>query len=260
MERNNMKKVLFLGSKPIGYLTLEHLLKNSESLGISVEGVLSNDNTRFGKDFSVRALADEYSIPFIEELDSILEMADIDFLISVQYHLILKQKHIDIARELAVNLHMAPLPEYRGCNQFSFAIFNESKIFGTTLHRLESGIDNGDIIAERRFDIPENCLVKELYDLTFDNSVKLFEDKIESVFKGDYHLIPQESLFEERGTNLYYRKDISQLKSLDLDTSVDQITRKVRATAMPGFEPPFAMYQGKKYYIIPEDIYNKDSK
>ena len=65
---------------------------------------------------------------------------------------------------------MAPLPEYRGCNQFSFAIVDGKKEFGTTLHKMEEGIDNGDIIAESRFDIPENCFVKELYELTYKTS------------------------------------------------------------------------------------------
>lgn len=252
-----MKNVLFLGSKPIGYQTLNFLINNSKELNINIVAVLSNDNLRFGKDFSVRALADENNIPFIENLKEILEFENVDFIISVQYHLILKQEHIDVAKSLAINLHMAPLPEYRGCNQFSFAIFNESKVFGTTLHRLESGIDNGDIIFESRFEIPENFMVKDLYDLTFQKSVELFENHIGDIFSGNYELHSQESYIEERGSNLYYRKDIQQLKAIDLGPIKNDVIKRVRATAMPGFEPPFTIVNGKKYYIIPEEHYSK---
>ena len=129
---------------------------------------------RFDKSLSIKSLANDYDIPFIEELDLILDLENIDFIISIQYHLILSQKHIDVAKKLALNLHMAPLPEYRGCNQFSFAIFNNAKIFGTTLHMLESGIDNGAILAERRFQIKKGVDVKSLYDKTFDESIQLF--------------------------------------------------------------------------------------
>lgn len=250
-----MKNVLFLGSKPIGYETLNYLITNASEMDINIVGVLSNDNLRFGKDFSVRALAEDNKILFIENLADILTYPNVDFIISVQYHLILKQEHIDVARKLAINLHMAPLPEYRGCNQFSFAIFNESKVFGTTLHRLESGIDNGDIIFESRFDIPTNSMVKELYDLTFEKSVELFKNHIGDIFSDNYKLNNQESYFDERGTNLYYRKDIQKLKSIDLGPAKNDVIKRVRATAMPGFEPPHTIVDGKKYYIIPEEHY-----
>lgn len=250
-----MKKILFFGSKPIGYECLHFLLQNATRLNCKVVGVLSNDNQQFDNSLSIRKLTNDYAITFIDELDEILEIKDIDFIISVQYHLILRQKHIDVANVLAINLHMAPLPEYRGCNQFSFAIFNQAKIFGTTLHRLESGIDNGAIIAERRFEINKGQEVKSLYDRTFEESVQLFQENIGSILSGNYTLKDQSSLLDERGLNTYYRKDIFKLKEINLNDSADIITRKVRATAMPGFEPPFALVEGKKYYIIPENQY-----
>ena len=253
-----MKKILFLGSKPIGYKCLDFLLQNSAALKCEVVGVLSNDNQRFDNALSIRKLTSDHGIPFIEELDAILEMKDVDFIISVQYHLILRQKHIDVANEMAINLHMAPLPEYRGCNQFSFAIFNQASTFGTTLHRLESGIDNGAIIAERRFDMENGQEVKSLYDKTFEESVVLFEENIKDVISGNYTLNDQSNLIEDRGLHIYFRKDIAQLKEIDLNDSADVITRKVRATAMPGFEPPFAIVDGKKYYIIPENQYHEN--
>ena len=251
-----MKKVAFLGSKPIGYKCLDFLIKNKEQLNCNVVAVLSNDNVRFGSEFSVKKLAEDNNIKFGETLDDILQLDDdIDFLISVQYHLILKQEHINKAKILAINLHMAALPEYRGCNQFSFAIFNKSKVFGTTLHQLETGIDNGKIIAERRFPITENMMVKELYDKTFDESIILFEENIAKILNQEYTLTPQENLIAKRGTNTYYRKNITQLKEIKLGNVADEVARKVRATAMPGFEPPFTIIDGLKYYIIPEQQY-----
>lgn len=252
-----MYKILFLGSKPIGYHCLSFLIDLQKKSKLVIAGVLTNDNTRFGENYSVRKLSIDSNIPVIDDLNHILKLDDIDFIISVQYHLILKQKHISIAKKMAINLHMAPLPELRGCNQFSFAILNDYKEFGTTIHRLEEGIDSGDIIFENRFPIPDNCSVKELYDLTFDKSIGLFEEKIMDIFKGDYQLIPQSTLLKQRTASIHYRKDISRLKVIDLDSDKGQIVKQVRATAMPGFEPPYAIVEGKKIYLIPEDLYNK---
>lgn len=253
-----MKKIVFLGSKPIGYKCLDFLLNNQEKFDCRVVAVLSNDNTRFGAEHSVKQLANSHHIPFGETLEDLQALnQEIDFLISVQYHLILKQHHINLAKELAVNLHMAPLPEYRGCNQFSFAIYNKSNVFGTTLHQLEAGIDNGKIIAERRFEITPDMMVKDLYDKTFTESITLFEEQIENILNKKYTLTPQETLINKRGSNIYYRKDVSSLKQIDLGTMADEVARKVKATAMPGFEPPFTVIDGVKYYIIPEKNYTK---
>jgi methionyl-tRNA formyltransferase len=251
-----IKKIIFLGSKPIGYKCLEYLIVNSEILGIQVIGCLTSDEHRFGGIFSIKALASEHNIKIIGSLDELLLEEEIDIIISVQYHLIIKQKHIDKAKEIAVNLHMAPLPEYRGCNQFSFAIYQQAKEFGTTLHKMDSGIDSGDILFEKRFHIPDQCTVKRLYDLTYDASLTLFEEKIGNIIKGDYTPVSQKQLVESRGTQLIFRKDIEQLKAIEL--SQDTIN-KVRATSMSilGFEPPFGMDGDKKIYLIYEDFYNQ---
>jgi methionyl-tRNA formyltransferase len=253
-----MNKIAFLGSKPIGYKCLNFLLQNSNNLNCEVVAIFSNDNTRFGSEFSLEKLAKENGIKFGCSLDDILNCPEeFDFIISVQYHLILKKVHIEKARKLAVNLHMAPLPEYRGCNQFSFAIFNQSKIFGTTIHELECGIDSGKVIAERRFEVQENWLVKDLYDKTFDESILLFESEIGNILNDIYVAVTQENLISERGTNLYYRKDIDKLREIDLGVISNEVARKVRATSMPGFEPAFTVIDGMKFYIIPEGQYNQ---
>ena len=107
-----MKNILFLGSKPIGYKALEFLIINSNKINCRVVGVLSNDNNLFGNYFSVKKLSAQHNIPIIDQLDDILNLEHIDVIISVQYHLILKEAHIRVAKDIAVNLHMAPLPEY----------------------------------------------------------------------------------------------------------------------------------------------------
>jgi methionyl-tRNA formyltransferase len=253
-----MRKIIFLGSKPIGYKCLEFLINNTEELKCKVIGVFSNDNNRFGDEYSVRKLAEKNGINFGISLDDISKLnEDFDYIISVQYHLILKEEHIKKAKKIAINLHMAPLPEYRGCNQFSFAIYNQAKVFGTTIHQLEPGIDNGKIIAESRFELSDQKTVSDLYSKTYDESIKLFEKEIGNILNDNFTLTSQESLINQRGTKIYYRKDIQKLKEINLGEISQEVALKVNATAMPGFEPPFTIIEGTKYYILPENLYKK---
>jgi methionyl-tRNA formyltransferase len=236
-----MKRVLFLGSKPIGYYCLQHLISyhNTE---IQIVGVLSNDNAVFGAQYSVTQLAVDNNIAVFENLET---LADIDILISVQYHKILKQHEIDKAA-LAINLHMAPLPEYRGCNQFSMAILNDAKTFGTTIHKMDAKIDNGPIGFESRFEIPTNTWVQELYKLTETKSIALFKNSWPLILNNNITWTPQQQLVEARGTSLHFRNEMASLKQIDLNWPAEKIERHYRATYMPGFAPPFTIINNKK--------------
>lgn len=189
-----------------------------------------------------------------------MTLDDFDILISIQYHKILKKKHISKAKQIAINLHMAPLPEYRGSNQFSFAIINGDSIFGTTIHKLEESIDGGPIIFEDRFNIDPKITVKELYDITFEKSVNLFTKNIEKIIENKFELIDQRKMLNERRGSFHLRKEINNIKKIDLSWGGEKIDRYLRATSMPGFEPPFSIINGQKVYLVTEFMYEEMRK
>ncbi len=237
--------IVFLGSKPIGYESLQFLLENQKDLDIEVIAVGTKARSEFSGNNDLAQLASTYNIALIEHPDQIPEC---DIICSVQYHKILKQQHIDKAKKIAINLHLAPLPEYRGCNQFSFAIFDDRKEFGVTLHEIDTGIDHGDILFEKRFAIPDKCWVNDLYNLSVEQGLALFKDKMPLVVKGDYSKIPQQELEYIKPSQTHYRKEIDALKTINLEDDLDTTERRIRATMMPGFEPPFYIENGEKIY------------
>jgi methionyl-tRNA formyltransferase len=250
-----MKKIAFLGTKDIGYYCLEHLLLNAEKLDAEVVAVLTNERRSIlGNDISINDLCKKFNAPVFESLEQLLSIPDFDILISIQYHLILNEQYFGKAKQIAVNLHMAPLPEYRGCNQFSFAIIDGAKEFGTTIHRLEERADSGAIMFERRFRIPEDCFVKDLYNKTFEQSLLLFEESLPKIVSEEYAFMPQERLVRFRGTSFHFRKEIEKIKEIDLSWEREKIFRHFRATYFPPFEPPYAVKNGEKISITPEWI------
>lgn len=233
-----MPKVYFLGTKEIGAECLAFLIEQFHLKEIEIIGVLTNNRNLGLASKSVADLAIEHKLKLIDSLQMFENEPDADFIVSVQYHQILKQKHIDKAKRLAVNLHMAPLPEYRGCNQFSFAIVDQAKTFGTTLHQLVREADAGPVIFEDRFSIPTEIFVKDLYDLTYAKSAALFQSIIGEVFKGNFVLTSQENLIESRGCSVHYRNEINTLKVIDDTWDSEKKRRYFRATYFPPFAPP----------------------
>jgi len=237
-----MREVTFLGGKEVGARCLLQLIERSSDLDFRITAVLPTSQGS-----SVLDLAEKNKLQVVATLG---ELPECDVLISVQYHEILQMQDIQKAKSIAVNLHMAPLPEYRGCNQFSLAIINDDREFGVTIHQLTEGIDSGPIISERRFPVPERVWVNELVDIATEESVILFKESIESLVHGTFELIDQSQLIPIRGTSLNFRKDVEKLKQLDLNWDAERLDRYIRALSMPGFEPPHAVLgSGDRVYF-----------
>jgi methionyl-tRNA formyltransferase len=241
-----------MGTKEIGFSCLKHLVDCRDKFNYEVTGVLTNDRQFEENSMSVSDLAKMSNIPIIQNLDQFLQMDCVDLVISVQYHEILKKVHLEKANRINVNLHMAPLPEYRGCNQFSFAILNEDKEFGTSIHLMDDGIDSGDIISQSRFPIPKNCFVDELYKLTVKESENLFKGTLPNLISGNIAPIPQNS-FKSHRSELHYRKEINEIKEINPSWETQKLIRHIRATAMTGFPSPYMIIDRKKIKFIVED-------
>ncbi|MBL4653050.1 MAG: hypothetical protein JKY53_09350 [Flavobacteriales bacterium] len=250
-----MTRVVFLGGKEVGFFCLNHLLTHGKQLGIEVIGVLTSNKSISGIAFSFQNLCEEYSVPMLNNLNDLVDVSDVDILISVQYHLILSQEHIAKVNQIAINLHMAPLPEYRGCNQFSFAILDGVSEFGTTIHKLEESIDGGDLIAERRFKVVPNIFVKDLYDIALKESKLLFIQNIKAIIDDEITLIPQIDLPQERARGFHLRNEMEAIKQIDASWPVEQQKRHFRATYFPPFPPP-VLVKGSEEIELDMNWYN----
>lgn len=233
-----MKQIVFLGGKSLGARCLEYCLVNLPKLGGEVIAIGTSPRGE-----ELRQLADEHNILLIDEPNDIPKC---DIILSVQYHKILKETHLKRASQIAVNLHMAPLPEYRGCNQFTLAILNGDVEFGVTLHAMDEGIDSGPIIAERRFPITNNIWVADLLEQSIKESFSLFAESLSPLLSEDYEIIDQIELESIRGTKTTFRKEIERMKVIDLSWDAERIKSVLRATSMKGFSPPFTYVDGKK--------------
>jgi methionyl-tRNA formyltransferase len=104
-------------------------------------------------------------------------------------------------------------------------------------------------LFQKRFPIPANCWVNDLYRLTYNASIKLFQQTLKHVVDGNYKPVPQQLLESKYGTSLHLRSEMAELKAIDLNWSKEKIERHIRATSMPGFEPPYCFVAGEKVHL-----------
>ncbi|MBK8684504.1 MAG: hypothetical protein IPN26_05665 [Bacteroidetes bacterium] len=80
----------------------------------------------------------------------------------------------------------------------------------------------------------------------------MFRENIHRILNGDYTRIPQSDYIEQRPSSLHYRSEVNQIKQIDLNWTIEKISRHIRATYMPGFEPPYALLNGEKIFFCKE--------
>jgi methionyl-tRNA formyltransferase len=78
-----------------------------------------------------------------------LRALDLDLVVSVAAPQIFKDKLIALPRQGCINIHNSTLPKYRGMLPNFWQMFNGEKAVGTTIHRINAGIDDGEILIQR---------------------------------------------------------------------------------------------------------------
>ena len=146
-----------------------------------------------------------------------------DVVVSVLYDQLFTEEFIK-SKKAVYNFHPGILPEYRGAGLYSWAIINGEKEFGITLHKIDAGIDTGEIIDIRKFPISEDDTAETLKEKGDKVLFAMFKHWIHDIVRGKYESIPQGE------GKTYYRKDLDNAKDL---------TKYVRAFSYQGKEPAY---------------------
>ncbi|MDM7950740.1 MupA/Atu3671 family FMN-dependent luciferase-like monooxygenase [Hydrogenophaga sp.] len=105
---------------------------------------------------------------------------EFDWLFSIANLSVIPQTVLDQARRGAINFHDGPLPKHAGLNAPVWAILAGEKQHGVTWHMIEGGIDEGDIVKQRLFDMGANetalTLNTRCYEAAMESFAELLSD------------------------------------------------------------------------------------
>ena len=137
------------------------------------------------KTFTIRQLANSYGLPVVERSDlnsqdfiNMVKQHNADLFISVASPIIFKENLIKTPKLDCINIHNAPLPNYRGMLPNFWQLYHGEKNAGITIHRIFTGIDTGDIIKQITVPITPD---DSLHDLIVKTKMKGAELMIEVI-------------------------------------------------------------------------------
>lgn len=170
-----------------------------------------------------------------------------DYVISYMSPWMVPEQVLSKTKVSAINFHPGP-PEYPGIGCTNFAIYNEEREFGITVHHMDAKADSGDIILVERFPIFKNdtvySLTQRCYAYIYVSFVNLFPLILHK------KLMPKSKEVWQRKP--FTRKELEKLCRITKDMSEDEIKKRIKATTYPNMPGAYIELFGNKYEFNPE--------
>lgn len=241
-----MKKIVVFGNQKIAIDCIK-ILKNTEDVNlVAVVGCERSRDSAFGYP-SLGKFCQENDIIYYnpEKLNNqflkIIRQLNPDICFSIYYRNIFSQDYILVPPMGFINIHPSSLPKYRGPVPTLWALLNNEKKAGVTLHYIDSGVDTGDIIAQIDCEIPKEITGHELNDLLIEKGVELFKKQVPLILENKNKRIKQIHV-----NATYFGPFNQKLRVINWYLPVEQINRQIQALTRP--------YSGAKASIIDKEI------
>ena len=145
---------------------INHSLKENSKFKITL--VISNNpkakGLNYTKEFKIKKKIINYSNIKNAEKEILIELKKnkIDLICLAGFMKILSKNLIKNFKGKMINIHPSLLPKYKGLNTHQRAIDNKEKYSGCTVHYVNSKLDSGKIILQKKVRILKNDTFKRL--------------------------------------------------------------------------------------------------
>ncbi|MCR4781588.1 MAG: methionyl-tRNA formyltransferase [Lachnospiraceae bacterium] len=188
-----------------------------------------------------------------EEAVNELKKYPCDVCVVAAFGQILSKEILDMPRLGCVNVHASLLPKYRGAAPIQWAILNGDKITGVTTMQMGVGLDDGDMLLQKRVAISPKETGGSLFDKLAIEGGSLIVETLKGLEEGSITPIPQN---EEEATHVGMIK--KELGNLDFTKSA-----KVLSNYVKGLNPwpcAYTFCKGKMLKIWAAEAVDFDSK
>jgi methionyl-tRNA formyltransferase len=161
-QPNGLPKVLLIGCGPTALSAFEALSERFHLVGLvreCQERDTDHDETiRRARAFRVPV----HLKPTLRLIEKLIGEVNPDCVVVSSFSRVLPESLL--ARCRFVNVHYAPLPRYRGRANVNWAIINDEKFAGITVHTIIPGLDEGRVLFQQLIPIHDDHTIADLYE------------------------------------------------------------------------------------------------
>jgi len=228
--------VVFLGSGPVAAESLRLLAES-----FTIEAVITKPRPEHHKgpvpvlDLSASANAPTDNVITVTnkiELSEAVQAQQFNSQLGVviDFGIIISQDVIDAFPLGIINSHFSLLPEWRGADPITFSVLSGQKQTGVSLMLITAGLDEGPLLAQIPYDLPDDITTPQLTAELVRISAASLPEVLPLYVSGQASPAPQEDVtMAARRTPTFSRKLTKDDGILDFEKPAVQLEREIRA-------------------------------
>jgi methionyl-tRNA formyltransferase len=181
--------VIFMGTPEFSLNVLDMLIKNTNVIAVVTQPDKIVGKNKEKSFTPVKKLAMENNILVLQpekirkEYDEVINLKP-DLIVTCAYGQIIPEELIYAPLYNTINVHASLLPKYRGGAPIHHAIINGEKEVGITIMYTDKGMDSGDIIKSKSFNVDVNDTYDVVSKKMSSLGAELLLDVLPSIFDG----------------------------------------------------------------------------
>ena len=184
---NKIKTAILFSGKGSNLKSLI-IFSNKRMSPISIDIIITNNpkakGLNYSKIFNIKNKIVEYDNKYLAEkiILSELKKYNVKLICLAGFMKILSKKFIHNFKGKILNIHPSLLPKYKGLKTHEKAIKNNEKFSGCTVHYVNSRLDSGKIILQKKVKISRNDTPKKLAKKILVEEHKIYPKAIMKIF------------------------------------------------------------------------------
>ncbi len=196
----------------------------------------------------VDLVAQRHGLPIVSEAELYADPPEeVDLVISFLFWKLIREPLISLGGIGCLNLHPAPLPDFRGVGGLNLAVLDGLREWGVSCHWVDERFDTGDLVEVERFPIDPDTATAFSLDLeSQDHLLALFQRVLGRALDGDE--LPR----EPQGEGRYVTRE--ELEALRVVRPGDDLDRKLRAFWYPPWPGALVQVEGRMLTLVDERL------
>ncbi|OBK21743.1 methionyl-tRNA formyltransferase [Mycobacterium asiaticum] len=243
-------RVVSFGFQTWGRKTLQALIDLDHDVVLAVTHPASEQSYKAIFSESVEELARQHAIPvhLTDRVDAetieLVRRAEPDVIVVNSWYTWMPPELYNLPPHGTLNLHDSLLPKFTGFSPVLWALISGETEFGLTVHRMDDGLDTGDILVQRALPIGPTDTGTELVLRGMDLIPGAVREALSALESGAPVWRPQDT-----AARTYYHKRSERDSLIDWNWPAADLERFVRALSDP-YPRPFAFYRGERIEVL----------
>ncbi|MGK8485811.1 methionyl-tRNA formyltransferase [Nocardia asiatica] len=243
-------RIVSFGFQTWGRKTLQALIDSEHEVVLAVTHPTSEQSYKAIFSDSVEELARAHGIPVhvTERADAatidLVKRAEPDVIVVNSWYTWMPAELYDLPPHGTLNLHDSLLPKFTGFSPVLWALISGAAETGLTVHRMDEGLDTGDILVQRSIPIGPTDTGTELVLRGMELIPDALGEALAALDSGTAVWRPQ-----NKAERTYFHKRSERDSRIDWTWQAEDLERFVRALSAP-YPRAFTHYRGERVEVL----------